>query len=407
MCPWGMSTARLHEKQPREQVGAGTGPLYEYQYTQAAVDSLLLFEDALCVYCEWHDDYVVEHGPAPGATTPPVYRFHQVKTRRIPEGPWTLNAVFGTNKQKSVKNQSPPAGQPFQYMLEHALTFGNGCDRLVFVTNNDVDDEVKELLADVKAAATVSAISNGPKKWFDRIHAVHKQAQPSLTEVMLFDVLKRFHVTPTRGNPDDGEQQLIALGVKIAQVSEVDLLSRQAVRMGRDIVDLVRSRSGVKIEPLPPGFTEADLKVNKAVVVDDLLKLISLSPEGYRILRAANDSAALRNLSRLQRYCRQNEIGPDLIEDICAYKAAWDTWLISERARIDAPDLTALYAECGGLLTAYAALPSGAQKNLAWFVPEAKNLAARYARQLKTVAPLTANEALGLIFKIAADRGQP
>jgi hypothetical protein len=275
-----MSSARLHEKAPREQVGAGTGPLYEYQYTQAAVDSLLLFEDALCVYCEWHDDYVIEHQTPRHAQAGPVYRFHQVKTRRLTHGPWTLNDIFGINKRKAPKNQAPPTTQPFQHMLEHAINFAHGCERLVFVTNNDVDAEVSQLIAEVKGAAGVVGLSRELRKWFDRILSVHQHVQPSLTAEALFDVLRRFHVVATRGNPDDGETQLIALGVRIAQVSEVELLTRQAIRMGRDIVDLVRSKSGVKIEPLPAGFTDADLRAKKAILVDELLKLISLSPEG-------------------------------------------------------------------------------------------------------------------------------
>lgn len=400
-----MATTRLHERAPREQVGAGTGPRYEYQYTQAAIDSLLLFDDAVCVYCEWHDDYVIEHG---GMSPAPVYRFHQVKTRDLSKGPWTFNTIFGTNKRLKPANQPAPTTQPFQHMLEHALDFPSACDRIILVTNNDVEDDVKELLAAVKAAATVGDLSTAPRKHFDRILAVHKHVQPLLTEDVLFEVLQRFHVACIRGtHPDDDNRELIALGVKIAALSEVDLLSRQAERMGRDIVDLVRTRSGVKIEPLPVGFTDSELKARKAILVEDLLKLISLSPEGYRILRSASERSALRDLSRLQRYCKENSMGPELIERVCRHKAAWDTWFVAEKARIDPLDLTSLYAECGNLLTAYASIPADKKTTLAWFVPEARNVAQRLAPQLKTVAPLTANEVLGLTFKIAADRGMP
>jgi hypothetical protein len=68
---------RLGHVEPRERVGAQTGRKYEYQYERTARAALdLLADDAkhVCVYCDWHDDYVVE------TRQPPTrYVFHQVK----------------------------------------------------------------------------------------------------------------------------------------------------------------------------------------------------------------------------------------------------------------------------------------------------------------------------------------
>lgn len=401
----GVSSTRLHQLKPREQVGAGTGTRYEYQYTQAATDSLLLFNDVLVLYCEWHDDYVLENGPA---STVPVYRFHQVKTRDLGQGPWTLQTIFGIKTSKLPKNQTAPDKEPFHRLLEHPFNFTSGCDRLVLVTNNAVDDGVNKFLDAIRTATKVDDLSKDLRKQFDRILAVHMYVQPSLTANTLFDVLRRFFIDSTRGrHPDNDETDVIALGVKIAALSEVDLLSRQAQRMGRDIVSLVRTRSGIKIDPLPPGFTEADLKAKKAIVVDDLLRLISLSPEGYRILKTTGNASALKVLSRLQRYCVDNGFGPELIEDVCSYKAGWDMWSIAEKGRISKPDLTALTGECGALVTAYASATPGVKKSIAWFVKEAKDVAKRWSPNLKTVTPLSPEAVLGLVFKIAADRGKP
>jgi hypothetical protein len=175
--------------------------------------------------------------------------------------------------------------------------------------------------------------------------------------------------------------------------------------MGRDVVELVRARSGVILKPMPANMTAAELRDKKAILVDDLLKLISLSPQAYKILRQSHDRDAVRQLSRLQRYCKANGIGSELIEQICQLKAAWDAWSIAERGRVDSAELLALHSECGNLLTAYAALSPGPAKHLGWFLPEARNLAERYGHRWKTVLPLRAEEIMGLIFKIAADRG--
>ena len=52
----------VHEVMPREQAGARTWLLYEFQYHQAAADALDVLDDTkvACVYCEWHDDHVIE-----------------------------------------------------------------------------------------------------------------------------------------------------------------------------------------------------------------------------------------------------------------------------------------------------------------------------------------------------------
>ena len=93
--------AKLYEVEPREQVGPATGNLYEYQYHQAAAGSLKLIEKndtAACIYCEWHDDYVVE------AESDGRYTFFQVKTRS--SGPWNVGEFFGLGKLNSTTGLS-------------------------------------------------------------------------------------------------------------------------------------------------------------------------------------------------------------------------------------------------------------------------------------------------------------
>ena len=71
---------RLGEVEPRERTGARTGRMYEYQYERTARATLDLLADStkhICVYCDWHDDYVIEIGDPPTR-----YLFHQVKGRK-------------------------------------------------------------------------------------------------------------------------------------------------------------------------------------------------------------------------------------------------------------------------------------------------------------------------------------
>src|SRR5258706_14415495 len=89
---------RLGQIEPRERVGAQTGRKYEYQYERTARAALDLLVDRLkyvCVYCDWHDDYVIEVGGLPTR-----YVFHQVKGRQSSPGPWTFRDFFGVAQKK-------------------------------------------------------------------------------------------------------------------------------------------------------------------------------------------------------------------------------------------------------------------------------------------------------------------
>jgi hypothetical protein len=72
---------RLGQIEPRERAGARTGRRYEYQYERTARAALDLLVDGLkyvCVYCDWHDDYVIEIGDPPTR-----YVFHQVRVANL------------------------------------------------------------------------------------------------------------------------------------------------------------------------------------------------------------------------------------------------------------------------------------------------------------------------------------
>ncbi len=132
---------RLGQVEPRERAGAQTGRKYEYQYERTARAALdLLAEDAkhVCVYCDWHDDYVIETGQPPAC-----YLFHQVKGRKSSQGPWKFSEFFGVQ----MKNSPTPAKNPpavasdaiVPLMLLHHRNFGHSCAGLAFVTNAGLD----------------------------------------------------------------------------------------------------------------------------------------------------------------------------------------------------------------------------------------------------------------------------
>jgi Cap4-like dsDNA endonuclease family protein len=142
--------SKLHQLQP-ELVGARTGELYEYQYHQVASATLLLLDGgALCIYCEWHDDYVAEDPSL-------RYSFHQVKTKTKKAGPWKVSEFFGTPRRAK---KAKPADKTsfFLKMFRTWLAFKQTHAQSLLVTDNDADQEFQDLVGAVQAAATVALL---------------------------------------------------------------------------------------------------------------------------------------------------------------------------------------------------------------------------------------------------------
>jgi hypothetical protein len=151
---------------PREVRGGRTGGLFEYQYQQAAAEALELLADPTLafVYCEWHDDYVVECSLG-------TYGFHQVKTRKKSLGPWTVLDIFGAKKPKGRSKKPPPANSPsiFSRMLENSASFGTRCARFSFVSDNGVESSLEKLLEAVQLVARHDDLADEEKKAFEQL----------------------------------------------------------------------------------------------------------------------------------------------------------------------------------------------------------------------------------------------
>ena len=151
---------RLGQIEPRERAGAQTGRKYEYQYERTARAALDLLTDAakhVCVYCDWHDDYVVETGDPPTR-----YVFHQVKGRKSSQGPWTFSEFFGVvmNKAKkpSKRTATMKADAVAPRMMQHYRKFSDNCAGVAFVTNAGLDPALSEFLEAIGASADISAL---------------------------------------------------------------------------------------------------------------------------------------------------------------------------------------------------------------------------------------------------------
>ena len=381
----------LHEVEPREQAGAGTGALYEYQYHQAAAEALSLLSDAnaVCIYCEWHDDYVTE--TAPGE----CYSFSQVKTRS--KGPWTLAAFFGLGKR--WRSASPPpanAGSIFDHLWDHTQKFGHRCIGFVFVTDAGIVAEFEALLAGTKAAPSADGLEEQVRTTFASLRQALAQTFQGITDESLFEFLSRLHVREGVGTVRDLPGCRILIANRILEASEVDLRISEAKKIGADLVAAARQRSHVTLQTLPP--TAEDLRVAKGLVIDNVLRLLSLSTEGYRQLKAGGRQSVLA-LSRLHRLCRRNDVPEALVPDLCRYKMEWAAWWMVQRDRVDESDYLALKSECADLLRAHSSGGLSFDK----IVEQAKALADKYRASLTASEPLTGELVVGFIIALAVE----
>lgn len=392
-------SAEIHEVLPREQVGAVTGERYDFQYHQAAADVLLVLDDTkvACVYCEWHDDYVIE---AAGVVS---YRFHQVKTRTKSQGPWTLNEFFGIKPRRGPKPKNEPtapagatADSIFGRLLDHVTRFGDRCEGFVFVTDAGITTDFQSLLGSVAAAPTVAALTEDPAKAMTALHASLVAVFPTLTLDAFFDFVKRFSVKDAIGSLQDSGSCRILIGGRILEMSEVDLRMSEAQKIGAELVAMVRDKSHRVLPTLPATMTE--LRSMKGLVLDDVLRILSLSAAGYRDLKSGG-RASVVELSRLHRLCRRSGVAESLIPDLCRLKTTWEAWWIAQRHVVNSLDQVALKKECADALRVHI----DGKLDFNGLRDQAKALAAKYAAVLTSTEPIGDEQVFGLMMALAVE----
>ncbi len=184
-------------------------------------------------------------------------------------------------------------------------------------------------------------------------------------------------------------------GARIYEMSEVNLTMSEAQKIGADLVALVRDKSHRVLPKLPP--TNAELRTSKGLVLDDVLRVLSLSGAGYRELRSAGRNSVI-TLSRLHRLCKRCKVNEILIPELCRLKAGWDAWWVRQRHALNQLDVLALKKECGDALLVHAA----GTLDFNGLRDQAKTLAAKYG------PVLTPTEALReeLVFGPHSGRGR-
>lgn len=378
-------TSKIHQVQA-EQIGARTGELYEYQYHQAANATLLLLDgEVQCVYCEWHDDFVIELVTAD-------YEFHQVKTRTKKHGPWRISDFFGTPRKTTKKKPDPAARTSFFLkMFQTWLQFEASTRSCLLVSDNVLDSTFQDLVELVQCSKTVSDVVSDP--WFKFIVDSVSQVENALTSDTLYKFLRIFKLQPALGTTDDLKACRAMIADRMVEVSEVEVMYSETQHMTVALVTMVRKKSHHKAQA--PANPDA-LRKSKAVTLPELLSLLSLSPEGYRELKQTGRDA-VRTLSRLHRWCKSLGFPAEVIPFMCSLKAQWHVWFLANRHVLTPLDELTLRSGVQSILVGQSR-PGGTIETL---ITQARLLAEKHASTLATSPPLTAEVVVGLALDMA------
>lgn len=388
--------ARLGEIEPRERAGAKTGRRYEYQYERAARRVLDLLDHQkrhVCVYCDWHDDFVVERGDPPTQ-----YVFHQVKGRKSGLGAWTFADFFGVTKHVTrplPKSAKVAKGAIVPLMLLHYLNFPDTCEGLAFVTNTGFDQKLEDFMNAMAAAAKLDDLGTEDRTSFDFIAVAYLAGRKRLapSPAVLFDRIRSIRLFPDEPHLDDERIAIAELVDLIEEFSEINLAHVQARKIAKGVVEKVRQKAHFDRTSVPA--TENTLRHEKGIDVAELLGVLSLSTEGYEALRQGRSAVDVKQLSRIQRYCER--IGAQsLMADVCALKGEWEAWRTVERHTMDKLDFMALIQKATDVVA----------QNYPFerMIDEARTIATGFAGL--TNSPLSGSHVLGLMFSIIA-RSEP
>jgi hypothetical protein len=384
---------RLGQIEPRERAGAQTGRKYEYQYERTARAALDLLTDTakhVCVYCDWHDDYVIETGDPPTR-----YMFHQVKGRTSSQGPWKFNEFFGVLMKKATAPSKKPAKVNemaiVPRMLLHYANFGHNCAGIAFVTNAGLDPALSDFLETFVRSANVNALPPDARIAFDHVASAYGGTDPPLaaSATDLFAWIRGLKVHTDQGHIESADAALLEIADVVFDYSEIELGQRQAKQIAREIVSQVRGKVGHRTTIVPT--SDEQLRRDKGIVVSELLNVLSLSAQAYEALKAGAGSDAVKTLSRLQRFCEKHGM-EKFIVPISQFKARWDIWRTIERHNVSSTDFLLLENRANEVLKG--------KLTLEHVVAEAKDIAKQFAGV--GVTPLTSEDVMGLIFSMAA-----
>ena len=324
----------LHEVDPREVAGRDAISRFAAQFRAAAYMSLAILQngDIDCVFCDFHDDYVVRRKNGNSF----FYDFYQVKTKGNPRYQWTQPDIY--NIPRRGESDLKEIGESFAgKLLIHTIRFGKSCNAVIFQTNVQFNEHAFEISEALKSGDSTQKFA---KLLFDKFGEIFPEAA-SLTELEMRACLAKFKVVLGCSIADpDGINFLALAKDAVYRYSEVELSYQEFVEISEKLLSLVQTKSLKKITET----TESELVDKAGITIYDLLEILAISRAGYESLVSGGDVIALRTASILHRKLKEAGASEDIIDYLCKQKVLWDEWLRTKRHILEEFDVNSLVA---------------------------------------------------------------
>lgn len=321
---------------PPEDVGRDTISRFDMQFQAAAYAALQILEGKGidCVFCDFHDDFVVRRQIDGRAT----YHFFQVKTKKKLNHQWTLAEIFAFKKtgHKSDAASLDKVRTSFGgKLLLHGIVFDDACDEATLLSNVHFNDDVIEAVEQLRGKAPLCKAS---KFLADNFSAIF-MLEPAVDASKVANVLSKLSLRPAVTYMAK-ERDVFASAARkaIYEYSEIDLDFYETEELANGLVDLVYRKSRALLEGVAP----SDIALRVGVGLDDLLEVLSISRAAYDALLKGCDPKALKQASVIQRWLRNAGARDDMIEFASQQKVNWDLWLRSARHIYSPLDLAQL-----------------------------------------------------------------
>lgn len=279
------------------------------------------------------------------------------------------------------------------------MYFEDSCESLHLVTNIHFEEELDDLISDVSANKEYTNLCPTSKTILDKIiesfKLDFKDIDDKISDEKLFLFLKKLNLEPDAIclKDDSGALETSYLS-KIYEYSEIDLTYRQAQAIASSLLEVVKNKS---LSEIKSDITESELNAAAGICLTDLLDILSISKEGYELLKSGGDISALKNVSLIQRILKNSGAGDELIKIACSAKVKWDNWFMEYRHVIQDVDLLYITDSVGHLLKTH--VQDGKSfKDITIEIDELyRDVSGNFNSDLK----LTKDHLLGLFFSIA------
>ena len=331
-----IGSPKLHEVEPRENVGRETIARYQAQFRGAAFECLALLEDETLdrVYCDYQDDFVTRLNVEGNY----VYNFFQVKTKGKLNYQWSVNDVLGVRKGAKTWEPAKIADSYVGKLLIHTIRFENSCGNVVFITNVHLNDDLEGLRDAIK--------DDSDNNYYKLLLESFNEALCPEAPIEDQDIIERIKKLQLKSNVSyldpHGDKFFSEARETIYKYSEIDLQHSECEGILNSLISLVERKSFGK---LLEEIGESDLDDIAGVSLSEMLNILSISKAAYQSLKDSGDSQAIKNASIIHRLMSKAGASERMIEFVSDCKVQWDIWFRDKRHTIPEFDLNFILEE--------------------------------------------------------------